>query len=166
MRRLISAAALVLAILCALPATFAQTRPNTLVVVYKDGHRQSLNLNDIERLEFPSAVPAGLINTPGPSRSRFLGKWEVGDGNGDNFYITIREDGSALRTMGMGHEHGSWQYINGEAEVTWDDGWQDCLRKVGNQYKKYAYHEGKTFTDEPDNVTNARNTSQNPSGVD
>jgi hypothetical protein len=169
MRHVVSATVLGIAILFALPATQAQTgsRSNTLVIVYRDGHRQSLNLNDIERLEFPGAVPAGLISTPGPSRARFLGKWEVGQGNGDNFYITLRDDGSAQRTMNaIEHEHGTWQYVNGEAQVTWDDGWQDCIRKVGTQFKKSAYHEGKTFTDEPDNVTNARNVTQNPSGVD
>ena len=108
MKSLISAAALGIAFLFALPPAKAQTgaRPNTLVVVYKDGHRQSLNLSDIERLEFPAAVPAGLISTPGPSRARFLGKWEVGQGNGDNFYITLRDDGNATRTMNeIGRAH-------------------------------------------------------------
>jgi len=131
MQKFISAAALVFAIPFVLPAAFAQAAPhsNSLVIVYKDGHRQSLNLNDIERIEFPGAVPAGFISTPGPSRARFLGKWEVGEGNGENFYISLREDGSALRTMNtMEHEHGTWQYVSGEAQVTWDDGWQDCIR--------------------------------------
>jgi hypothetical protein len=169
MHKLVSAAALAIAILFVLPATQAQTgaRPNTLVIVFKDGHRQNVSLDSVERLEFPAAVPAGLISTPGPSRARFFGKWEVGQGNGDNFYITLRADGTALRTMnGIEHETGNWEYVNGEAQVTWKDGWQDCIRKVGSQFKKSAYSQGKTFTDEPDNVTNARNISQNPSGVD
>lgn len=169
MRKLVSAIAFVIAIAFALPGAFGQTdsKANTLVIVYKDGHRQSINLGSVQRLEFPGAVPAGLISTPGPSRARFLGKWEVGEGNGDNFTITLREDGQALRTMNaIDHEHGTWQYVNGEAQVTWDDGWQDCLRKVDTQFKKYAYSQGKTFHDEPDNVTNARNLTQNPSGVD
>ncbi len=169
MRKLVSAIAIVVAILFVLPAAaFAQTSgSNSLVIVFKDGHRQSINLDNVQRLEFPAAVPAGLISVPGPSRAHFLGKWEVGEGNGEDFYITLRDDGSALRTMnGIEHERGTWAYANGEAEITWDDGWQDCIRKVGSWYKKYAYHEGKTFTDDPDNVTNARNLSQNPSGVD
>jgi len=169
MKKFVSTAALVFAILFALPIVFAQAAPhsNSLVIVYKDGHRQSLNLNDVQRIEFSGAVPAGLISTPGPSRARFLGKWEVGDGNGSNFYISLRDDGSALRTMNaMEHEHGTWQYVNGEAQVTWDDGWQDCIRRIDGQFKKAAYSQGKTFHDEPDNVANARNVSQNPSGVD
>jgi hypothetical protein len=169
MRKIFSIAIPALAIVFALPASQAQSGPagNTLVLVFKDGHRQRVNLDLLERLEFPGPVPAGLLSTPGPSRARFLGKWEVGEGNGENFYITLREDGTAERTMnGIRHERGQWEYRNGEAQVTWDDGWQDCIRKVGSQFKKYAYSEGKPVTGEPDNVTNARNLTQNPTGVD
>jgi hypothetical protein len=168
MRKLLGLTPVALAMLFAIPACRAQAGPtgNTLVLVFKDGHRQRVNLNDVERLEFPGPVPAGMISTPGPSRARFLGKWEVGQGNGDNFYITLREDGTAQRTMNLQHARGHWEYKDGEAQVTWEDGWQDCIRKVGAQFKKYAYHEGKAFTEEPDNVTNARNVSQNPTGVD
>jgi len=169
MRKLLTLALVALAVLFAIPASQAQTGStgNTLVLVFKDGHRQRVNLDQLERLEFPGPVPAGIISTPGPSRARFLGKWEVGDGAGNNFYIALREDGTAQRTMnGIEHERGHWEYKDGEAQVTWDDGWQDCIRKVGSQFKKYAYREGKTFSDEPENVTNARNVSQNPTGVD
>ena len=169
MRKFLSLTPAVLAILFAIPACQAQagSAGNALVLVFKDGHRQRVNLDQLERLEFPGAVPAGLISTPGPSRARFFGKWEVGEGNGSNFYITLREDGTAQRVMnGIEHERGHWEYKNGEAQVTWDDGWQDCIRKVGSQFKKYAYSEGKSVNGEPDNVTNARNLTQNPSGVD
>ncbi len=142
------------------------SRPDSLVIVFKDGHRQSIPVAAIERLEFPAAVPAGLISTPGPSRAHLIGKWEVGDGQGSNFFITLNEDGTALRVMGMQHEKGNWVYAHGEAQITWDDGPQDAIRKVGSWYKKYAYEEGKTFTDSPANVTNARNITQNPAGVD
>jgi len=166
MGRTVSCTALVATFLLApIPAAHAAppAKPS-VVIVFRDGHRQSIPLADIERLEFPAAVPPGLISTPGPSRARLLGKWEVGEGNGDNFYITLLDDGTARRSIGG--EHGTWVYANGEAQVTWDDGWQDCIRKVGSWYKKYAYSQGKTFADQPDNVTNARNVSQNPNGVD
>ncbi len=166
MHRTFSYAALITAFLFVLiPATHAAPPSKaSVVIVFKDGHRQSIPLADIERFEFPAAVPAGLISTPGPSRAHLLGKWEVGEGNGENFYITLLDDGTARRSIGG--EHGTWVYANGEAQVTWDDGWQDCIRKVGSWYKKYAYAQGKTFADEPDNVTNARNITQNPNGVD
>ncbi len=169
MRKLLSVTTLAIGVLFVLPASQAQagSHSNSLVIVFKDGHRQSVNLNEVQRLEFPGPVPAGMISTPGPSRARYVGKWEVGEGNGENFYITLRDDGSALRTMNaIEHERGHWDYVNGEAQVTWDDGWQDCIRKIGSQFKKYAYSQGKAFTDEPDNVTNARNLTQNPNGVD
>lgn len=168
MHRVASATILAVAAFFLLPLSWAQdASTNNLVIVFKDGHRQRVHLDDITRLEFPGPVPAGMISTPGPSRARFLGKWEVGEGTGDNFYISLREDGTALRTMnGIQREHGHWDYVHGEAQVTWDDGWQDCIRKVGLQFRKYAYHEGKAFTDQPDNVTNARNVTRNPTGVD
>lgn len=151
-----------------LPAARAQSAPpGSVVIVFRDGHRQTLNLSDIQRLEFSGPVPAGLLSVPGPSRAHFLGKWEVGEGNGDNFNITLREDGTAVRVMnGMEREHGTWKYVNGEAQITWNDGWHDALRKDGDWFHKYAYSAGKTFHDQPDNVTDARNLTQNPSGVD
>jgi len=52
--------------------------------------------------------------------------------------------------------------VNGEAQITWDDGWQDAIRKVGSRYQKFAYKSGKSFTDVPDNVTSARKTDTHP----
>lgn len=137
---------------------------NSVVLVFKDGRRQTLNLADLDRIEFPGPVPAGLLSIPGPSRARFVGRWEVGEGNGDNFVITLHDDGTALRSLG--HTHGRWQYVNGEAQVRWDDGSDDCIRKVGAWYKKFWYKPVEVFGGTPENVTNARNLSENPKGVD
>lgn len=167
MRRFASFAVCAVAMaLFALPAAFAgQTGgAGTVVIVFKDGHRQTLNQSDIARIEFPGPVPAGLLSFPGPSRGHFLGKWEVGEGNGDNFIINLRDDGSATRSLG--DEHGTWQYVNGEAQIRWSDGSNDCIRKVGAWYKKYWYKTDEAFNGTPENVTNARNLSENPKGVD
>ena len=134
----------------------------SIVIVFKDGHRQTFSLADIERVEFPtggegSAMPSG---SPGPSRNRFLGSWEVGDGAGNNFEIRLNEDGSAYRSLG--DVRGTWLYVDGEARVTWNDGNKDCIRKVGTIYRKFAYSMGKSFTADPDNEANARNTSAKP----
>jgi hypothetical protein len=167
--RSISRVAAVIPILClALPVLFAAPAPaskgtsGTLVIVFKDGHRQSFNLSDIERVEFPGSANAAVGTTPpnAPSRGRFLGKWECGDGNGSNFYIKLEESGDATRSIG--DVHGKWVYVDGEARVSWDDGAQDAIRKVGSRFQKFAYSAGKSFTDEPDNVTNARNTTPHP----
>ena len=156
-------------LLFALPAAFAAPAPqssgsDTVVVVFKDGHRQSFSLDEIARLEFSGPIPAGFLSIPGPSRGHYLGKWEVGEGNGDNFTITLNDDGTAYRSLG--DVHGAWQYVNGEAQIRWDDGSNDCIRKVGNWYKKFWYKPDQAFSGMPENVTNARNVTQNPNGVD
>ena len=134
-----------------------------IVVVFKDGHRQSFNMADIARIEFPGGTAmadAGPAPQGAPPRGHFLGKWEVGDGAGRTFTITLNDDGSAWRSLRRVHGH--WVYVNGEARVTWDDGAQDCIRRVDGQDKKFAYQAGKRFTDEPDNVAEARNLSRGP----
>ena len=168
MRKLVCLAGLAALLCLAVPIGFAKTpagpKGGTIVIVFKDGHRQSFNLADIARVEFP--VSADMASESAPtnpgalSRWHFLGKWEVGDGSGNNFYITLYEDGQARKSMG--NAHGTWVYVDGEARVTWDDGWHDAIRKVGSRYQKFAYGEGKSFTDTPDNVTGARNTEAHP----
>jgi len=134
---------------------------SAIVIVFKDGHRQSFNLSDVARVEFEGgASTASADNYRVPSRGRFIGKWECGDGSGNNFYITLREDGSAHRSIG--DVNGRWEYVDGEARVTWEDGAQDAIRKSGPQYFKFAYSAGKSFTADPDNVTHARNTESGP----
>jgi hypothetical protein len=136
-----------------------------LVIVFKDGHRQTVNFADVARIEFSGTGGSGTADsgpTPGgaPPRGHFLGKWEVGDGSGGTFYITLDDDGTAWRSL---HRvHGKWSYVNGEARVTWDDGAMDAIRRIDGKYEKFAYRAGKTFTDEPDNVTDAKNTDPRP----
>jgi hypothetical protein len=166
MRKIVSALSLVAVLLVtasivvAAPAPSPKATPGTIVIVFKDGHRQSFSLADIERVEFPTSGPESAVSTPGPSRGRFFGKWEVGDGSGGTFYITLQEGGDAMRTLG--DVHGKWLYVNGEAQITWDDGAEDAIRRVGSRYQKFAYKAGKSFTDVPDNVTSATNTTQKP----
>jgi len=164
MRTFVSIAALVAMLSLAQPASFAKTPSAagaSIVIVFKDGHTQTFNLADIARIDFPAA-PAGAggdsaANPQWPSRARFLGKWEVGDGTGSNFFITLSENGEARKSMG--NVRGRWIYVEGEARITWDDGWQDAIRKVGTIYEKFAYSKGKTFTSDPDNVANAKLTT-------
>jgi hypothetical protein len=148
----------------AAPPAAQKTAPGTIVIVFKDGHRQTFNLSDIDRVEFGGSggvAVSGEASSPGmPSRGRFIGKWECGDGNGGTFYITLNEDGSAYRSIRSIAGH--WIYVNGEARATWNDGAQDAIRKVGSQYQKFAYAAGKLFTDDPDNVTAAHNTTPHP----
>lgn len=140
------------------------SQSGTVTVILKDGHRQTFPLADVTRIELSGSVPANLVHYPGPSRAHYLGKWEVGEGNGENFTITLNDDGSAHRSLG--DEKGSWQYVDGEAQIRWNDDSDDCIRKVGAWFKKFYYHPDQAFSGSPENVTNARNLTQNPKGVD
>ena len=168
MRKFIGSAGLI----CLLSASIASAAPaappksgsGTIVIVFKDGHRQTFNLSDIERVEFP--VPARVADEPAaggvqsPPRGHYVGRWECGDGNGGTFYIDLKEGGQAWRSIR--DVRGRWEYVNGEAHVYWDDGAKDAIRKVGSHYEKSAYDAGKSFTDHPNNVTNARLTNPKP----
>jgi hypothetical protein len=139
----------------------SKAAPGSIVIVFKDGHRQTFNLSDIERVEFPTADTSGSTSSSAnPSRGHYFGKWEVGDGGGSTFFITLWENGDAYRTLNA--VHGKWVYVNGEAHITWNDGAQDAIRRVGSRFQKSAYHAGKSFNDDPDNVTDAKNTEPKP----
>jgi hypothetical protein len=127
-----------------------------VVIVFKDGHQQSLPAATIARIDFDPAASASS-----PSRNHFVGKWEVGmGGDGGNFYITLGSDGQAQKTHG--ESHGTWVLVDGEARISWDDGWHDVIRKVGSKHEKLAYEPGKSFDDSPSNITAARNTEPRP----
>jgi hypothetical protein len=168
MRTIVSLAGLAALSLSSLSLSSAKTPPaskesaSSIVIVFKDGHRQSFNLAEISRVEFTGSgtTPNVGSSSDSPARGRYVGKWVVGDGNGNTFIITLNEDGNAERSL---HDiHGTWTYVNGDALITWDDGAKDAIRKAGSKFEKYAYGGGKSFSDEPDNVTRAQNTTPHP----
>jgi hypothetical protein len=153
----------------------------SVVIVYADGHRQNLDLADIARIDLKPTVTivfkdgrkqsiAGdgariefesSASGPAAGRRHFIGKWEVGEGNGSStFYITLEENGTARKSLGA--SHGTWTVVDGEARISWDDGWHDAIRKVGVKHEKVAFAPGKSFDDTPSNVTAARNTQPKP----
>jgi hypothetical protein len=154
---------------------------NSVVLVFKDGRRQNVALAEIVWIEFtppsvvvnkdghPEKVPGDIariefenpaVTATMPGRGHFVGKWEVGDGNGSRFFITLDSDGDARKTLGS--PHGTWTLVDGEARITWDDGWHDAIRKVGSRHEKVAHEPGTSFDDTPSNVTVARNTQPKP----
>src|SRR5208282_2390023 len=78
------------------------------VIVYKDGHQEKILAADIARIEFE---PSSLSDAK-PGRGHFIGKWEVGDGGGHTFFITLQADGDAKKTKDAGH--GTWIVVDGE----------------------------------------------------
>jgi hypothetical protein len=170
MRSIVSVAGLATILCLAVSPGFAKTptapsKSGSLVIVFKDGHRQSFNLSDIQHIEFPATGVAATTAAPAsspllPSRNHYIGKWRVGDGSGSTFYITLEDNGDAKKSIGA--THGKWVYVDGEARITWDDGWQDAIRKAGSKYQKFAYSSGKSFADTPDNITGAQPTIPRP----
>jgi len=143
--------------------SFASTEIATIdfkapsMVVFKDGHKEKISSSDIARIEFENAPIANVA----PGRGHFVGKWEVGQGSGGGkFFITLEANGDATKSIGA--NHGSWTLVDGEARITWDDGWHDMIRKVGTRHEKVAFEPGKSFDDAPSNVTAARNTDPRP----
>src|SRR5215469_8181756 len=125
-------------------------------VVYKDGHREKVRAA-IDRIEFEEAGLTAMM----PGRSHFIGKWEVGEGNGSGkFFITLDANGEARKTLGS--PHGTWTLVDGQARISWDDGWHDVICKTASGHEKLAYEPGRSFDDAPSNVTEARNTQPKP----
>lgn len=183
MRGLIPAIAISATLLafCGSTANASSDDHSSIVIVYKNGHRQTLSRAEIQKIDFKA--PAAIVYKDGrrekvlaeieriefsenelgsmtPGRNHYLGKWEVGDGGGNNFFITLEENGDAKKTHGS--PHGTWTLVDGEAHISWDDGWHDVICKVGGKHEKRAYEPGKTFDDTPSNVTAARNTEAKP----
>jgi len=129
---------------------------NPAQILYKDGHKENIPAIDISRIEFDSSELSSKL----PGRAHFVGKWEVGEGNGGRFFITLDADGKATKSLGS--PHGTWTLVDGEARISWDDGWHDAIRKVGSKHEKFAYEPGKSFEQTPSNVTAARNTQPKP----
>jgi hypothetical protein len=130
---------------------------NSVVITFRDGHQQSFPLADVSRIQIKSAGKTTSVPLPiasSGSAGHFLGRWRCGDGQGNNFIITLDRDGHATKSIGSAR--GTWVVENGEAHVSWDDGWHDAIRKVGSNYEKVAYRPGTTFADEPDNIADAK----------
>jgi hypothetical protein len=149
------------AIILVAPAAVPKEKPakgdgqGSIVITFKDGHQESIRLADVARIEFStptsSPLPAGS--------ARFLGDWKVGDGIGGTFTISLKVDGQATKTNG--NSSGTWKVVGGEAQVSWDDGWHDVIRKVGNKYQKAAYSPGRSLSGQPSNVADAVYTEPN-----
>jgi hypothetical protein len=102
----------------------AATEPTSIVIVFKDGHQETFEMAEIARIEYRDVGDATL------GLDYFLGKWEAGDGNSGTFFITLEPNGEATRSIGA--SHGIWVIVGDEVRVSWDDGWHDVLRKVGD----------------------------------
>lgn len=141
-----------LAVPYAVSAPAGSQKAGSIVIYFKDGHQRSFPLADIARIQFTSPAQSNFRL----ERGHFVGKWKVGDGAGGTFQITLRRDGTARKSMGS--SRGTWTVVNGEARITWDDGWRDVIRRNGNGFQKAAYAPGKSLSGDPSNVAEAQPT--------
>ena len=132
----------------AAPKAAREPEPGSIVIVFRDGRQGSFRLADIAHIEFTSSAAVESA-----SQARFLGEWKVGDGTGGTFVITLKPGGVAYKTKGPGK--GTWTVVNGAAQISWEDGWHDVIRKVGSKYEKAAYSPGSSLSGEPNNVDSA-----------
>lgn len=134
----------------------------TLVIVLKNGKQQSFAMADVARIEFQGSGSTAAAAAPGdsPARGHFLGKWALGTGNGNDFYVTLEANGDASKSIGSVH-HGTWTVVNGEAHITWDEGSYDAIRRVGNKWEKFWYPDA-SFSGKPNNVTGAEHIESKP----
>ncbi len=138
----------------AFPAPAPKDNAGSIVIIFKDGHRQSFDMADIARIEFATPAHSDSAERPSVSdRGRFVGKWRVGDGTGRTFTITLSPDGEAKKSLGDGH--GTWTVEHGEAVISWDDGWHDVIRRSGKKYMKVAYSPGAALSGDPSNTAEA-----------
>ena len=125
------------------------------MVLTRGGREERLSLAEISRIEFSPGATFQL------GRNHFVGKWKVGTGVGDDdFLITLDRNGEARKSLGS--THGTWEVVNGEARISWDDGWHDVIRPVGTKHEKVAYEPGKPYDAEPNNITDARRVDPQP----
>lgn len=94
--------------------------------------------------------------TPNPAEE-FIGQWDIGRPEGGGkpaFVMTLNADYSAGKSH-VPSATGTWELVDGEARVTWSDGWRDIIRREGDHYRKVAFGVGKTFDSEPSNTDSA-----------
>ncbi|MGB8275031.1 MAG: hypothetical protein WCF16_07140 [Alphaproteobacteria bacterium] len=84
----------------------------------------------------------------------FDGAWKVQDSAGHPFKIVLKTDGTASSTHKVKMK-GTWQEVNGAAEITWNTGWKTKIAKEGDKYVKTAYKPGTSFSDPPANTSPA-----------
>jgi hypothetical protein len=152
-----------IAVICTLAPQRARCDANStssddraIVIVLKDGRQHTFPMSEVARIEFKTPT----THAANVGQGRFLGEWKVGDGMGGYFHITLERDGVASKTLGS--THGTWTVVDGEAQITWDDGWRDAIRKVGSRYQKVAFEPGRTFEDQPNHTATAESIERKP----
>jgi len=95
-----------------------------------------------------AAFVLALMSIGALAASDFEGTWNVKDGKGNPFEITLAADGSAKKT-GANKGTGKWKEEANAAVITWDDGWTEKITKEGDQYKRAGFKKGASLDGPP-----------------
>jgi len=82
------------------------------------GSSKSFAMADVARIEFQGSAgtAAAVVARRSAEPGHFLGKWSLGTGNGDDFYVTLEATGDATKEYWIGPS-GTWTVVNGEAHI-------------------------------------------------
>jgi len=97
-------------------------------------------------------VPAGVAKAD--DADALVGSWNIGEPDppgGRPFVMTLNADRTARKSHVPGAT-GKWETVDGEARVTWSDGWRDIIRREGVDFSKIAFAPGDDFDGKPDNT--------------
>ena len=75
----------------------------------------------------------------------WVGRWAALDEWQSEFNITIKEDGSAVSDYGNG-EKGNWKVVDGNLEISWDNGIVDYLFNGVMGFQRIRKKKGNSST--------------------
>jgi|SRR5665648_111520 len=102
-------------------------------------------LGKVAALAAVVVLALGVTSLASLAASQFEGDWKVKDTKGNPFEITLSSDGSAKGDRSGEGLDGTWKEEDGSAVIEWGDGWTTKITKMGDQYKKTAYENGKSM---------------------
>lgn len=115
----------------------------------------------MKRLLIAAALALGLMACDQVD-SGWAGNWKVADTQGQTFYITLNDDGTAAATRTGGPTAGVWSVVEDTVYISWNNGWKATIVKEGDAFKKSAFEPGVRFSDPPTNTSAAQKVSRVP----
>ena len=109
-----------------------------------------------------------------PARNPFVGYWKVaqnsggvfgiGGGSNEHFYLFLKRNGQATVSLrswdGNKTDIGTWELVDGAAQITWPSGQKDALvARDGEEYQLLSFNRKRTFEDRPESRSKARSVS-------
>jgi hypothetical protein len=119
-------------------STFEGTLKNAPAKTEKESKTASLNAS--------RAAPEG-------GRNFFVGDWRVGRPGKADFVISLDEDSTAKSNASS--QSGRWEFVDGEARITWSDGKRQVIRREGSGFRKLYFKPGASFDDPPTDMAAA-----------